>query len=286
MISINRNLVSSRTDSPVSKSGDSAAARPDAPGHVRYPYLSSTNNWELSFISVSPGFNRNELKSRYDVAAFDEDDWHAYSGQQTFAYVTRYLSNPSLSSSWLLNAGAGVYELRFMQWKEVSLDLFIAPVRFRQYPICASVERLPFRSNTFGAVACVGEVLGYCDPAAAIAEFGRVIVSSGVLICDFGSSRSIRNWFDKSYGRAADLITAEYNRTPEKTWVYDPSYVDSLLAASGFKIRDRLGTHTWSALAKRLGLSSSAALSLQRHLEWLRLPSAWAEVTTIVASKT
>jgi ubiquinone/menaquinone biosynthesis C-methylase UbiE len=54
----------------------------------------------------------------------------------------------------------------------------------REYSVCTSVERLPFRENSMGAIVCVGEVLAYCDPAAAIGEFARVLVRSGLLICD------------------------------------------------------------------------------------------------------
>src|SRR5208337_3242994 len=147
-----------------------------------------------------------------------------------------------------------------------------APIRDRKYALCASVEALPFRSSTFGAIVCVGEVLAYCDPAAAITEFARVLAPSGTLICDFGSSRSIRYWFRTSYGRAADLVTDHYNGTPERTWVYDPAYVSSLLVKAGFHVKVSLGTHTWSAFARRLGASMPTAMLVQQYLEWLRFP--------------
>jgi SAM-dependent methyltransferase len=214
-----------------------------------------------------------------------EDDWHCYSEKKTTELLARHLSVSEVPSNWLLNAGAGVYQFRLGGWKEVSLDLFTSPIRQRQCPVCASIEKLPFRSGTFGGIACVGEVLGYCDPAAAIVEFSRLLAPLGILICDFGSSREIRYWLRPPYGRAADLVTDYYNEAPERIWVYDPIYVSSLLVSSGFDIRARLGTHTWSALARRVGASAPMAVFLQRHLEWLRLPSAWADVTTIVAAR-
>lgn len=235
---------------------------------------------------MSPGFKRNELQHRYNVRTFHEDEWHAYSGHRTLQYLTQHLHNRASNSRWLLNAGAGVYEFGLSTWNEVCLDLFTTPICARQHALCASIERLPLKSSTMGAVICVGEVLGYSDPAAALAEFARVLSKSGILICDFGSSRGIRNWFTKSYGRAADLIIVDYNRTPERTWIYDPRYIDSLLHSFGFQIRIKLGTHTWSALAKRLRLSTRTALSLQRNLEGLWFPPVWADVMTIVALKT
>jgi SAM-dependent methyltransferase len=232
---------------------------------------------------VSPRFKRDELKIRYDVPLIYEDDWHTYSGDRTSAFIARHLSSFPAASNWLLNAGAGVYSIGLKPWREVSLDLFTLPIRERQYGVCATIEHLPFQSNVFGGIVCVGEVLAYCDPAVTLSEFSRVIAPSGVLIVDFGSSRSFRHWFRAPYGRAADLIEDYYNGTPEPTWVYDPTYIGSLLVSFGFQVKTRLGTHTWSALARRFGMSESKAMFLQRHLDSLRLPSGWADLTTIVA---
>jgi SAM-dependent methyltransferase len=232
---------------------------------------------------VPPGFNREELRSRYDVPVIAEDKWHRYSGLRTSQIVARELTSSTPPSPWLLNAGAGGYELGEKSWIEVSLDLFAKPISFRRYAVCASIEKLPFASHAFGGVVCVGEVLAYCDPAAAISEFARVLAPDGVLICDFANSRSFRRWFTASFGRAADLIVDDYNEMPERTWIYDAKYIFGLLRSAGFEIRSTVGTHTWSGLARRFGASVPAALSLQRSLEWVWLPQAWADLTTVVA---
>jgi SAM-dependent methyltransferase len=236
-------------------------------------------------LSHRPGFKRDELGHRYDVGQISEDDWHSYSGQAGLACISKHLSSLKPPSDWLLNGGSGVYALGLSDWKEVALDLFATPIRRRPYPVCASVDQLPFASGVFGGVVCIGEVLGYCDPAKAIAEFARVLSPKGMLICDFRSSRGFRNWFSSTYGRAADLVIDEYNRSPERTWVYDPSYIHSLLRSSGFHVNDSIGIHTWSALARRLGISVPTALSLQRKLGWIKVPSAWADLTTVVAGR-
>lgn len=234
---------------------------------------------------MTPGFKRYELRNRYDVACIREDGWHAYSGERTDDILARHLPTGNSCSNWLLNAGSGVYEIGAAGWREISVDLFAAPIRERKHSVCTSVERLPFKENSMGAIVCVGEVLAYCDPAAAIGEFARVMVPSGLLICDFASSRSPRYWFKKPFGRAADLITDEYNGAPERTWVYDPKYIQSLLRAEGFVIDEVLGTHTWSALARRAGASQLLALRFQELLGRLPLPARLADLTTIVASR-
>lgn len=232
------------------------------------------------------GFKRNELRARYDVENIHEDEWHSYSGKKTSEFLNRYLSFSTTNSKWLLNAGAGIYEIQFDKCKEVLVDLFTTPIRNKKYAVCASVENLPFKSDAFAGIVCVGEVLAYCDPTAAINEFARILEQAGVLIFDFGSSRSIRYWLKKPYGRAADLVTDFYNGKPEKTWIYDPAYIESLLQSYGLKIIARFGIHTWSALARRIGAPTPLAMFIQRHLEWAHLPSNWADVTTIVASRT
>src|SRR6202035_4913925 len=131
-------------------------------------------------------------------------------------------------------------------------------------------------------VICVGEVLGYCDPATAISEFARVIAPSGILICDFGSSVSFRHRLTKSFGRAADLVVDRYNDAPEKIWIYNPEYIRGLMTDQGFMIKSQMGTHHWSAVGRRLGLSSEAAVMLERRFAWLPAPGSWADLITIV----
>lgn len=233
-----------------------------------------------------PGFRPDELKTRYDVESITEDEWHAFSGRRTREILTQFLPCSPTRSKLLLNAGAGVYELNLPGWQEVSVDLFAKPLRtHRRTTVCANVEQLPFGSQEFGAVVCVGEVLGYCDPARAISEFARVVETNGLLICDFENSLSVRHWFTPSFARAADLTTDVYNGTPEPIWIYDPKYIASILRSYGFSVVQVLGTHSWSALARRLGAPSSKAVRWEAMLSRIGLPSRWADLTTIVASR-
>jgi hypothetical protein len=87
------------------------------------------------------------------------------------------------------------------------------------------------------------------------------------------------------YGREADIVTDEYNGSSERVWIYHPRFIRRLLRVSGFSVRREYGTHTWSSLATRLGISKTRSTSLQRSLEWLPLPKRWADVCTIVAEK-
>lgn len=234
---------------------------------------------------MGKGFKREELRSRYDVSSIEEDAWHSYVGLKTAELLSGILSNMSPRPLRLLNAGAGIYSVQTTVGNEYFADLFVSPIAGRRNAVCASVELLPFRDSTFECVICVGEVLSYCDPAIALAEFKRILAPAGCLVLDFGSTRSIRRWFTTMFGRAADIAVDQYNGTSEKVWRYSPAYIESLLQANGFEIRQTHGAHTWSALATRLGFSHTSAVELQKRLDWLKLPALSAEIITFVAVK-
>jgi SAM-dependent methyltransferase len=210
-----------------------------------------------------------------------EDEWHAYSGQRTSEIVLRYLKEAE-PPKLLLNAGAGVHKLDLPGWDEIALDLFPNPLRNHRSSVCASVEAMPFDDAKFDAVVCVGEVLGYCDPARAIREFSRVLSPNGILICDFESTLSWRYWATSVYGRAAEIVTDFYNGSTEQIWAYHPNYITNLLTTFGFSTEARLGTHNWSPLALRIGASRRTALSVEKALRWSRLSLPWADLQTIV----
>lgn len=231
------------------------------------------------------GFRRDELRSRYDVDSIEEDSWHTYTGRKTVELLANILPRIGLSGARVLNAGAGVYALPITSGDQFFVDLFPAPIRGRKNAVCATIEQLPFQEAAFECVVCVGEVLSYCDPAAALSEFARVLSPKGHLIFDFGSTRSITHWRTEMFGRAADILTDQYNGSCEKVWRYSPQYIRQLLTDNGFNIRQTYGIHTWSALAKRLGASNPRALAVQGWLELAKLPSAWADILTIVAAK-
>lgn len=231
------------------------------------------------------GISRYDLKCRYDVSRIDEDEWHSYSGKRTLQFLSEQLAAVAAPERWLLNAGAGVYGDVGRPCHEVSVDLFQTPLNGRENAVCANVERLPFRDGSFHIVICVGEVLAYCDPSAALSEFSRLLISPGILICDFGSSRSFRYLLSEHFGRAAEIVTEDYNGAPERTWRYDPAYILSLLEAYNLKPTKMIGTHTWSALAERVGLNRCNAISVQRACDWIPLPKSWADVITLAAVK-
>jgi SAM-dependent methyltransferase len=235
-------------------------------------------------LSAAPGFAPKELQPRYDKPFLNEDEWHVFGDRKKDCVLSRNLARPR-GSHWLLNAGCGVHERGAPGWTDLSVDLFIEPIRRHRLPVCASVEQLPFASSTIGAVVCVGEVLGYCDPARTLTEFARVLEPGGLLICDFGSTRSYRYVLSNVNGRAAQMVSVQYNSSPERIWIYDPDYIISLLDSVGFSIREVEGIYQWSALAQRCGVSARTSLQLERLMSWWPLPHRRADLIVVVAGR-
>jgi SAM-dependent methyltransferase len=216
--------------------------------------------------------------------AMSDDEWHQHSDNWTRQTLSEILSQPAArTGEWALNVGAGVHPLEAEGWRIISVDLFPAPIRHHRYPICASVESLPFATGAFALVFCVGEVLAYCDPAKAISECSRVLRTGGRLIFDFRSTRSPRYWFSPTFRRAADLVEDHYNGRGEMTWVYDPEYILPILKSNSLTVSRVCGIHTWSSLARKSGFTPQYSLILERAFRRLNLPRFFADLITVVA---
>jgi SAM-dependent methyltransferase len=185
----------------------------------------------------------------------------------------------------LLNAGCGVYSIGAQSWGEIAVDLFEEPLAGRTRAVCANIELLPFRTGAFGAIVCIGEVLGYCDPAAALSEFSRVLAQNGVLLCDFGSTTSARHWLTPSFDKATALVTDTYNDRPEVLWNYSPGYVRRLLRRNDFEIERVRGSHTVSAVARRCGMPLHRAAALERRFGGTMQSIACADLVLVAARK-
>jgi SAM-dependent methyltransferase len=234
---------------------------------------------------VGDGFPRQALASRYDVTDLKEDEWHEHCGRTTKSLLQRWLPAPSSNCKSMLNAGAGIYDIAAPGYDQYHLDLFTTPLEGRSRAVCGRIEQMPFCATCFDVVVCVGEVLSYCDPSRAFAEFNRCLRKGGLLIFDYPSSRSPRHWLADRFGRAADLFRDHYNHTDEPIWIYSPAYIEELLGNTGFQGRARGGTHTLSAIARRLRLPFATASRLEQRLPFLGRLTFVADVITVAARK-
>jgi SAM-dependent methyltransferase len=220
--------------------------------------------------SQQRGLARRDIAVRYDVTDIREDAWHSYADAERIRLVKTNLADTRIAPRLILNAGAGVYSLKVSGWQEIRLDLFRSPLKGDPRSVCGTILNLPFSDFTFGAIVCIGEVLGYCDPAQAVPELSRVLAVGGLLIFDFASTRSPRFWLSSTYGRAADLITVDYNGCLERIWAYDPSYVRTLARQAGLSIICERRIMGWAAAIKRIGLKVETALYVEEKFNrWI-----------------
>jgi SAM-dependent methyltransferase len=236
-------------------------------------------------ISEQRELTRRDIADRYDVTDIREDAWHSYADAERSRLIKTNLADNRITPRLMLNAGAGVHSLKLPGWQEIRLDLFRGPLRGDPHSVCGTILNLPFSDFTFGAVVCVGEVLGYCDPAQAVPELSRVLAIGGLLILDFASTRSPRFWLSSTYGRAADIITVDYNGCPERVWAYDPSYVKTLVRKAGLSIIFDRRIMGWAAAIKRIGLRVGAALYVDAKFNRLIGTVALGDLSVICARR-
>lgn len=232
------------------------------------------------------GIKPEDLRQRYDVECFLEDEWHKSSDVMTKHLVSDVILNEGMSSrDIVLNVGSGVHSFDVGSSEQVHMDIFSSPIMGKSLAVCGNAQQMPFRDSSFAATICVGEVLAYCDPVRLIGEMSRVTRKNGVAILDFGSSDSIRHAFRKMRGSYADIVSVPYAGRQERTWVYSINYIRGILHSFSFTISSEFGWHSWSSLLQRIGAPTSLALSIQRKVKYTKNPLCIADLITVVARK-
>ncbi|HEV7429444.1 MAG TPA: methyltransferase domain-containing protein [Thermoanaerobaculia bacterium] len=162
-------------------------------------------------------------------------------------------------SDLVVFAGSGGRSNGVQHQNVVHIDIAEKTLRYAPGPLLANVEQLPIKGGSIAAVICVGSVVNYCDAAATIAEFARVIRDRGTLILDFESSDSLEFAFTSTFKSAVDLISTFYNERREEIWVYSLRFIEAALAASGFVVTFRFPIHILSPLRLRFSNDVAAA---------------------------
>lgn len=175
------------------------------------------------------------------------DRWHLWSRQQ----IQKYLDSVAFpSESDILNAGSGGNDYGIICKKMIHVD--IADQKLKDIPnsVVANIESLPFQSNTFDGIVCVGSVINYCDAGAAISELSRTAKQGAILILEFESSAGFEYKHTEAYGQSAIVVTVKFqNEQNHIQWLYSPSYIKSLLKTYDFEIEHILPYHICSSFA-------------------------------------
>ena len=184
------------------------------------------------------------------------DYWHQYSHR----VIENYLHKQQITRERVvLNAGSAgnsygidcdMYHVDIAEKKLVGI----------KNAYVASIEKLPFSDQLFDDVICVGSVINYCDAAAAISEFARVLKPSGRLILEFENSAGFEYRGKAVYSKSADIVTVKFQGHDHTQWLFSKKYILSLMQTFNFKVTDEFGFHILSALALNLSQSESSSV--------------------------
>lgn len=191
----------------------------------------------------------NEIESAWP----DKSMWYDYTRNKISNFIMTHLNGITTPESMILNAGSGgtTYPLDGNYYHVDIADKRLTGVN---NSFVASIENMPFDSEMFDFVICVGSVINYCNALSAIAEFNRVIKNKGVLILEYERSNTGELFLKKEYGRKSCVQIYKYNnQSNHKLWLYSDKYINRILEEYEFEI-DKTSIeyyHCISALVNR-----------------------------------
>ncbi len=229
------------------------------------------------------------IRARYNnPTAFGPlDVWHQYTATEISRIIEEQWKVLQIRGT-VLNAGSGGNCLGIESDRIINLDLAEWRLAHQRHAVVANVEALPLADATMSAVVCVGSVINYCDAAAAVAEFGRVIEDGGYLIIEFESSRSGEYVTTPEFGQAVAVCETFYCGRKELVWGYRIEYLRNLLESARLKPLEVFPIHVlspwvlFSTSNLRLAAHAAKADSAARKM---RILDRWASNFLIICRK-
>ena len=190
----------------------------------------------------------------------DSELWYQHTRDEIPRFINKH---PFNVNDYVLNAGCGDkdYDIKGMVHY---VDIAESKIKDKPKHTVANIENLPFESNSFDGVICVGSVLNYCDAIAAISELSRVLRPKGRLILEFESSNSYEYLNTPAYSADAHIVMTTYQGEPHKIWVYSPQYIKNIIKQSALVICKEHFFHVFSELAFHCGESEEEAARFAR----------------------
>lgn len=181
----------------------------------------------------------------------ENNAWYNYTHEQINKYI---LSKKNLFSNEakILNAGSGgsTYDL---PGEIYHVDLSEKLISQLPKKFVCSIERMPFASEEFGSVICVGSVINYCDAYTALLEMSRVLKPNGLMILEYERTESGELFFSRDYGKNIVLRSYEYNgQSNHNLWLYSDPFINSILNQAGFEILNCQYYHALSSIWNNL----------------------------------
>jgi SAM-dependent methyltransferase len=191
------------------------------------------------------------------------DRWNQHKRECIDIFARSHIQN-RMSDGLVLDAGCGNEGYSWLPSNRICLDRFTDQLARVSHAVVGDLELLPFRDSTFGFVVCVASVLNYVSAAEAIIELGRITRTGGWLLLHFETSSSLEHALRAYWRSSATHIRTINSGREDDIWIYRPSYIQSLLSASGYVMRAKKEFHILSALGLRLGLRQQMAARLSK----------------------
>jgi hypothetical protein len=211
-----------------------------------------------------------EAYTKIHSSPSSEDRWHVHSTATLLRVITKELR--TLVSPMILEAGCGAVRYVEAVKHPVLLDYSYTALVGTPRAVVGSVECLPFASEVFGVVICVGSVLNLVDPEPTLRELIRVASPSALLILEYERSESYMTRSTAEFGRDVSVSVCEYQGVQHPLRLYSDKFVDDMLRTAGGVVVRRMYFHVFSAAMLRWCGNAQVA-SFANWIEFLPLPS-------------
>lgn len=192
-----------------------------------------------------------DFYNKVDKVWPNNDKWHIYTQSMISKFVYKKVKNYDLPKQPLiLNAGSGgiTYHLPNEMYH---LDIAENKINHFSKWFVGSVDKLPFKDNTFDICICVGTVINYCNAKKSIKELSRVLKPNGKLILEFENSYSLEFLFSQHFGKSKTLVKNKYFGQEHTYWIYSYPYILYLLNKNHFTVNEVQYIHILSSLLYR-----------------------------------
>ena len=149
-------------------------------------------------------------------------------------FVNKTLYNFN-EESLILNAGSGGkrYNTKANQYH---IDIAENTLKNSSNAFVGNITQMPFDSEMFDCVICVGTVINYCEAPKAIMELDRVLKKNSILILEYERNES--GLIEKN-ARKSDysLFFHTYFNERHCNFLYSDKYIEKLLAEHGYAVK-------------------------------------------------
>ena len=184
-----------------------------------------------------------------------DDAWHDINQAEISKFISSIQIAPNVV---ILNAGSGGNHYGLKQ-KMYHLD--VAKNKIEHFPhfFVGTVEDMPFESQMFDLVICVGSVLNYCDPTLVIKEIARVLRPNGCFLLEYETSYGLEYLGSPVFKKSAALGKTSYFGRPHELWLFSQGYIQNLLKSYGLETIHRHNFHILSGLAYHFSKNENGA---------------------------